>query len=59
MQKHYHSDLDEEGLSKMAMVKDYLNNKFKHGIETGVLQFGVAQETTSPDVAEVSCRVSP
>lgn len=37
----------------MAMVRDYLNNKFKHGIESGVLQFGVAQETTSPDVAEV------
>ena len=37
----------------MAMVKDYLSNKFKHGIESGVLQFGVAQETTSPDVAEV------
>ncbi|MCR5833958.1 MAG: hypothetical protein K6G55_04830 [Selenomonadaceae bacterium] len=37
----------------MAMVKDYLDNKFKHGIESGVLQYGVAQETTSADVAEV------
>ena len=37
----------------MPMVKDYLNNAFKHGIEAGKLQYGVAQETTSPDVAEV------
>ena len=37
----------------MAMVKDYLNNNFKHCIEAGILQYGVAQETTSPDVAEV------
>lgn len=37
----------------MAMVKDYLNNKFKHGIEKGILQYGVAMETTSPDVAEI------
>lgn len=37
----------------MAMVKDYLKNSFKHGIEAGILQYGVAQETTSPDVAEV------
>lgn len=37
----------------MPMVKDYLHNKFKHGIEAGILQYGVAQETTSPDVAEV------
>ena len=37
----------------MAMVKDYLHNKFKHGIDAGILQYGVAQETTSPDVAEV------
>ena len=53
MRKHYYNVLDKEGLCKMAMVKDYLNNKFKHGIESGVLQYGVAQETTSPDVAEV------
>ena len=37
----------------MPMVKDYLENKFKHNIEAGKLQFGVAQETTSMDVAEV------
>ena len=37
----------------MAMVKDYLNNKFKHGIDAGILQYGVAQETTSADVAEI------
>ena len=37
----------------MAMVKDYLHNAFKHGIDAGKLQYGVAQETTSPDVAEV------
>ena len=37
----------------MPMVKDYLHNKFKHGIEAGVLQYGVAQETTSAEVAEV------
>ena len=37
----------------MAMVKDYLHNKFKHGIEAGILQYGVAQETTSADVAEI------
>ncbi len=35
------------------MVKDYLHNSFKHGIEAGELQFGVGMETTSPDVAEV------
>lgn len=37
----------------MPMVKDYLKNKFKRGIEAGVLQYGVGQETTSPDVAEI------
>ena len=37
----------------MPMVKDYLYNSFKHGIESGKLQYGVVQETTSPDVAEV------
>ncbi|MBR1397473.1 MAG: hypothetical protein IJ563_08070, partial [Selenomonadaceae bacterium] len=37
----------------MPMVKDYLHNPFKHGIEAGILQYGVAQETTSADVAEV------
>ena len=37
----------------MAMIKDYLNNKFKHGIDAGILQYGVAMETTSADVAEV------
>ena len=37
----------------MAIVKDYLHNKFKHGIEAGILQYGVAQETTSADVAEI------
>ena len=35
----------------MPMVKDYLENKFKHNIEAGKLQFGVAQETTSMDTA--------
>ena len=37
----------------MPMVKDYLENKFKHGIEAGKLQYGVAMETTSADVAEI------
>ena len=37
----------------MPMVKDYLNNKFKHGIEAGKLQYGVGQETTSAEVAEI------
>ena len=37
----------------MAMVKDYLHNKFKHGIDAGILQYGVAQETTSPDATEI------
>lgn len=37
----------------MPMVKDYLSNAFKHGIEAGKMQYGVAQETTSADVAEV------
>ena len=37
----------------MPMVRDYLYNKFKHGIDAGVLQYGVGQETTSADVAEV------
>ena len=37
----------------MAMVKDYLYNKFKHGIESGVLQYGVGQETSSAEVAEI------
>ena len=37
----------------MPMVKDYLKNKFKHGIEAGVLQYGVGQETTSAEVAEI------
>ena len=37
----------------MPMVKDYLKNNFKHGIEAGVLQYGVGQETTSAEVAEI------
>lgn len=37
----------------MAMVKDYLKNNFKHGIEAGKLQYGVAQEIASAEVAEV------
>ncbi len=37
----------------MPMMMDYLKNTFKHNIEAGNLQYGVAQETTSPDVAEV------
>ena len=37
----------------MPMVKDYLYNKFKHGIEAGKLQYGVGQETTSAEVAEI------
>ena len=27
----------------MPMVKDYLKNNFKRGIEAGILQYGVAQ----------------
>ena len=37
----------------MTMARDYLKNSFKHNIEKGVMQYGVAQETTSADVAEV------
>jgi len=37
----------------MAMVKDYLYNAFKHGIDAGKLQYGVAQEIASAEVAEV------
>lgn len=37
----------------MAMVKDYLKNNFKHGIEAGKLQYGVGQEIPSADVAEI------
>ena len=37
----------------MAMVKDYLHNKFKHGIEAGKLQYGVGQEIASAEVAEI------
>ena len=37
----------------MPMVKDYLYNKFKHGIEAGKLQYGVGQETPSAEVAEI------
>ena len=37
----------------MTMAKDYLHNKFKHSIEAGILQYGVGQETTSADVAEI------
>ena len=37
----------------MPMVKDYLYNKFKHGIEAGKRQYGVGQETTSAEVAEI------
>lgn len=37
----------------MPMVKDYLHNAFKHGIDAGKLQYGVGMETTSPDVAEI------
>ena len=37
----------------MPMIKDYLHNKFKHGIEAGVLQYGTGQETTSAEVAEI------
>ncbi len=29
----------------MPMVKDYLHNKFKHGIKSGIFQYGVGQET--------------
>ncbi|MBE2986590.1 HpcH/HpaI aldolase/citrate lyase family protein [Campylobacter sp. RM12920] len=37
----------------MAMVKDYLKNSFKENINAGNLQFGVAQEIPSAEVAEV------
>lgn len=37
----------------MAMVKDFLYNRFKHNIEAGKMQFGVGLETTSADVAEI------
>lgn len=37
----------------MAMVKDYLHNSFKEGIDAGKLQYGVGQEIASAEVAEV------
>ena len=37
----------------MPMVKDYLHNAFKHGIESGKLQYGVGQEIASAEIAEV------
>ena len=37
----------------MPMIKDYLYNKFKHGIDAGILQYGVGQEMASAEVAEV------
>lgn len=37
----------------MAMTKDFLYNQFKHNIEAGKLQYGIAQEIPSAEVAEV------
>ncbi len=37
----------------MAIVKDFLYNNLKHNIEAGKMQYGVALETTSAEVAEV------
>ncbi|MGG7048798.1 MULTISPECIES: HpcH/HpaI aldolase family protein [unclassified Campylobacter] len=37
----------------MAIIKDYLKNNFKENIKLGKLQFGVAQEIPSPEVAEI------
>lgn len=37
----------------MAMTKDFMKNKFKENIIKGNLQFGVAQEIPSAEVAEV------
>ncbi|MGL6175998.1 MAG: HpcH/HpaI aldolase family protein, partial [Vibrionaceae bacterium] len=37
----------------MAIVKDFLKNNFKHNIEAGKLQLGIALELPSADVAEV------
>ena len=37
------------GENFMAMVKDYLHNAFKHGIESGKLQYGVGQELASAE----------
>lgn len=37
----------------MAMTKDFLHNQFKRNIEAGKLQYGIAQEIPSAEVAEV------
>lgn len=37
----------------MAMTKDFLYNEFKHNIEAGKFQYGIAQEIPSAEVAEV------
>ncbi len=37
----------------MAIVRDFLKNKFKENVKKGNMQFGVAMEIPSPDVAEV------
>lgn len=37
----------------MAIVKDFLKNNFKHNVEAGNLQLGIALELPSADVAEV------
>lgn len=37
----------------MAMIKDFLYNQFKRNIEAGKLQYGVAQEIPSAEVAEI------
>lgn len=37
----------------MAMTKDFLHNQFKRNVEAGQLQYGIAQEIPSTEVAEL------
>lgn len=37
----------------MAMTKDFLHNQFKRNVEAGQLQYGIAQEIPSAEVAEL------
>lgn len=41
----------------MPMVKDYLYNAFKHGIDAGKLQYGVGQELASAQVVSVAMQI--
>lgn len=42
-----------ERIITMAITKDFLHNEFKRNIEAGKLQYGIAQEIPSAEVAEI------